>query len=92
MDSIDKKASTNMLKTSIPFVVSAFMQSMSNTLSLHFIGKTNSTHQLASVGLSLMISNMLFISVLIGLTTGMDTLCTQARGRGDNSMVGKYAN
>ena len=73
-----------------PVVVAQLVQYVIGVSSLMFVGHLGEA-KLAAAGLATTVGNVTGLSVLIGLGSGLDSLCGQAYGAGDLKLVGEHA-
>lgn len=74
---------------SIPLVVTFFLQYLLPITSLLVVGQLGST-ELALALLAIMTFNITGLAIFEGMTTSLDTLCAQAYGSGNHTLVGTY--
>lgn len=79
---------THILRNSLPLIFTLLLQNLISSVSLLFVGRLGSL-VLGSVTLSNVIFNATLV-VFLGLATCLDTLCPQAFGAGNYSLVGLY--
>lgn len=80
---------SHITRASLPLIVTFLLQyslTVASVLSVGHLGKT----ELGAVSLAAMTANITGFAVIQGLATCLDTLCAQAYGAGNHSMVGEY--
>ncbi|ODQ78162.1 hypothetical protein BABINDRAFT_162834 [Babjeviella inositovora NRRL Y-12698] len=77
------------VKSSIPMIVTFFLQYCIPVISVLSVGHLGS-QELAAASLSIMSFSITGISIFQGMTTSLDTLCAQAYGAGRYHLVGIY--
>ncbi|ODV60961.1 MATE family efflux transporter [Ascoidea rubescens DSM 1968] len=76
-------------KSSMPLMVTFLLQRSFSAVSVFFVGHLGKT-ELGAVTLGSMTANITGISIIIGLATCLDTLCSQAYGSKNYKLVGVY--
>jgi len=77
------------LKMWLPMLVIFTVQQVNQVVNTVVIGHNGDPYALAGVGLANMMQNCFCFSVIMGLSSGMDTLVSQAHGAGNNEMSGR---
>lgn len=77
------------IRNSAPLVVTFLLQYSLTVASIFSVGHLGKT-QLAAVSLASMTANITGFALIQGLATCLDTLCAQAYGAGNYSLVGDY--
>lgn len=78
-----------LLRYSVPLIVGFFLQYSLTVASVFSVGRLGSS-ELAAVSLSSMTANISGYAIIQGVSTCLDTLCSQAHGRKDFNMVGVH--
>lgn len=76
--------------SAVPNVVSFFLMLIPETVNMLSISHTESEAAVAAIGLGNMVQNCFGLSVGVGLTGALDTLVSQATGRGDRQLSTEY--
>lgn len=79
-------------KLAVPQSVAFLLGQTSTVITLAVVGKLSGTDALpfAAVGLASSISNITGYSLVVGMATGLDTVCGQAWGAGNKPATGMY--
>ena len=84
-----------MLKTFLKIAVPAMLTNLSSIITMivsyTFAGHLDKT-QLAALGLTFSVNNIMVVSLLIGLSSAQETLTSQAFGANDLHLCGVYLN
>lgn len=73
-----------------PNMLSYLSNFFTETVNVLFIGQHGTELELAAVGLGNMVQNCLGLSIIVGLATALDTLCSQAHGAGEDKLACTY--
>lgn len=77
----------SLIKSSIPMIITFLLQNSFSLTSIYSVGHIGKT-ELAGVTLGAMTANITGFAAIQGLTTCLDTLCSQAYGAGKYELVG----
>ncbi|KAF4666427.1 hypothetical protein FOL47_004095 [Perkinsus chesapeaki] len=81
-----------LLKLAWPQVVATVLTLIPEVISLSFIGHLGDDRMIAAVGLGNLLLNCTCVTISLGLSSGIDTLVSQAHGRGDPRLAALYIN
>lgn len=88
-DTTAKRELTQLVKSSIPLVMTFLLQNSLSTVSVFTVGHLGAT-ELAAVSMGAMTANITGYATIQGIATALDTLCPQAFGAKRYSLVGIY--
>jgi MATE family multidrug resistance protein len=77
----------SLVKSSLPMIITFLLQNSFSLTSIYSVGHLGKT-QLAGITLGTMTANITGFAAIQGLTTCLDTLCSQAYGAGKYELVG----
>ncbi|OQS00544.1 Multidrug/Oligosaccharidyl-lipid/Polysaccharide (MOP) Flippase Superfamily [Achlya hypogyna] len=83
----------HLLSLAGPMIFALFMESLHNTISVVLVGQIDSplvTEYVDAATMASMFMSITSFSVGIGLSSALDTLCTQAHGAGNTKQFGVY--
>ena len=81
-----------MMKLAIPSMLSSVLSMLIEIINLIFVGHLNDPAMLAGVGMGNMTCNLCALSIVFGFNSSLDTLVSQAAGRGDAELCGVFVN
>jgi len=84
------KSRRNLLKLAIPSIASLWFGYLAEVINTIFIGTLNDEVLITSLGLGNMTVNTAILSILIGLSSTLDTLIPQAYGASNMRLCGTY--
>ncbi|KAG7191296.1 ethionine resistance protein [Scheffersomyces spartinae] len=84
-----KRELTQLIKSSIPLVMTFLLQNSLSTVSVFTVGHLGAT-ELAAVSMGAMTANITGYATIQGIATALDTLCPQAFGAKKYNLVGIY--
>lgn len=79
-----------LVKSSIPLVVTFLLQNSLSTVSVFSVGNMDGATELAAVSMGAMTANITGYATVQGIATALDTLCPQAFGAKNYTLVGTY--
>lgn len=80
------------ISLSLPAIASLVTDMINETINIFFIGRLSNPELLSAIGIAISFMNVFFFSVLYGLASSLETLCSQAYGRHDNILCGLFLN
>jgi len=83
-------ARTNILKIALPSIASLWFGYLAEVINTIFIGTLNDEVLITSLGLGNMTVNTAVLSILIGLSSTLETLIPQSYGAGNLKLCGTY--
>lgn len=84
------KSRRNLLKLALPSIASLWFGYLAEVINTIFIGTLNDEVLITSLGLGNMTVNTAILSILIGLSSTLDTLIPQAYGANNMRLCGTY--
>ena len=83
---------SDIIKASIPIMLGFLVELLTDFLNILFIGQLDDHRLVAACGLGNYTTFMFIFSILIGVASGLDTLCSQAFGAHKLYLFGVYYN
>ncbi|OQR89062.1 Multidrug/Oligosaccharidyl-lipid/Polysaccharide (MOP) Flippase Superfamily [Thraustotheca clavata] len=83
----------HLMSLALPMIFTLFMESLHSTISVVLVGQIDSplaTEYVDAATMASMFTSITSFSVGLGLTSALDTLCTQAHGAGNTKQFGVY--
>lgn len=86
------KTIKEIMKDTIPSIMGLLFIFICETINIVYIGMTNDSNNIASIGLGTIFINATGYILGVGLLGGLDTLCSQSFGAREFYLVGIYSN